>query len=228
MRPHVSIIIPAYNEEARISETLSVLKSLSETNDVRWEIIVVDDGSTDDTKGKAAVLADHVIVQPTNLGKGEALQTGMKVAAGDVIVFVDADLGTTAVHVQALVDPVQNGQYDMTIAVMPASTKKAGFGLVKGLARFGIYYMTGLRTTAPLSGQRAIRKQAVMKLSHLANGFGVEVGLTIDMHKHGFSVAEIEVPFSHRETGRDLQGFLHRGRQFVNVAKTLLKRWRYP
>ena len=188
----------------------------------------MDDGSTDGTAFKAEQYADLVIRHPRNMGKGIALHHGWEAANGQYIVFLDADLGCTADRVKLLLDPVMNGTLDMAIAEFPSANIQGGFGLVKGLAVTGIYRLCDYRASAPLSGQRAIHRKVLKTIGGLSSGFGVEVGLTIDAARAGFRIGEILVPFAHRETGRDLRGFYHRGKQFISVGSTLIYKWRHP
>lgn len=217
--------MPAYNEADYIVETLSSLRSGAGGG---IEIIVIDDGSRDDTFGLSAPWADIVLQHPRSLGKGAALFTGCKIARGSVLVFLDADLGSTAASFAALIKPLFDGEADMVIARMPAVAKPSGFGLVKALAGQGVYRLSGFAPSAPLSGQRAMRREVLERIGRLAVGFGVEVGLTIDAVKLGFRVREQSVPFAHRVSGRDLSGWLHRGKQFCSVGTTLWSRWREP
>lgn len=227
-KPSISVIIPAWNEAERIGTTLQHLRRLHHPNIRIDELIVVDDGSEDDSWRVAEPYADRIIRHARKRGKGAALDTGWREAKGKIVVFLDADLGTSAAYAGRLIEPLTNDAADMTIAKFPPSRVKGGFGLVKGLAVNGIYRLSGFRAEAPLSGQRALKREVLEKVGSLAQGFGIEVGLTIDAMRHGFHIVEVEVPFEHRETGRDWSGFLHRGRQFWAVGKTLLYKWRHP
>jgi len=215
----VEALIPAYNEEDYIYETVQAVLSLPEINGV----LVVDDGSTDATAVKARLAGARVLSLAGNAGKGEALNRGIKELVARVVVLLDADLGTSAVEAGRLVLPVLNDEADMTVARFPRSSRKAGFGLVKRLAREGIRWYTGLVMESPLSGQRAVTRQVLQKITPFAGGFGVEVGLTIAAVRHGFRVVEVPVNMRHKETGRDLEGFLHRGKQFWHVARVLAR-----
>lgn len=216
----ISALIPARNEENTIFDTVRVLRQIPGVS----EIIVVDDASADNTAELARQAGAVVISLPTNLGKGGALNRGVAVATGDIIALVDGDLGSSAAEVAKLLAPVVAGHADMTVAKFPKARKKGGFGLVKGLARNGIKWYTGLETLAPLSGQRAMTRQVVELLGGFESGFGVEVGMTIDAARKGFRIMEVEADMTHAETGRDWRGFLHRGRQFVHVARVLASR----
>lgn len=221
-RVRVSAVIPAYNEAATLPETLVALRRAGCVD----EVIVVDDGSTDGTADAARPYADRVLVHGENRGKGAALETGWRAAHGEILLFLDGDLGETAAYAPALLDPVQRDMADVVVAVFPPARRKGGFGLVKGLARFGVEHLTGYALQAPLSGQRAVRRVVLESLPPLSGGFGVEVGLTVDVLRAGFRLYEVQVPFRHRETGRDVRGFLHRGRQFIDIALTLNRKRR--
>lgn len=216
----VTIIIPAYNESGSIQDTVLALKSIRSIT----EIIVVNDGSSDNTGELAAAAGALVFNLPKNLGKGGAINYGLKYAKGEIIGFIDGDLGKSAVEVEKLIIPVLEKKADMTIGRFPSATKKGGFGLVTNLAKKGIRWFTGLQVASPLSGQRVMRREIIEKIGPLEAGFGVEVGLTIDVLRLGYRVKEIPVQMTHSETGRDLAGFLHRGNQFLDVLTVLTKR----
>lgn len=224
MRPAVSAVIPAFNEEFRVGETVRALREAGITD----EIIVVDDGSRDRTAAVAAATGARVIRLPSNRGKGEALNRGVALARGGILLFIDADLGATAAEAVRLVDAVRAGGADMAVAVLPRTRHKGGIGLAVGLARFGIWALTGLRLEAPLSGQRAVRRDVFDAVGRCATGFGAEVGLAVDAARAGFRITEVPAGISHRQTGRDVAGFLHRGRQFGAIMRVLTHRtlWR--
>ena len=120
MNPYLSIIIPAYNEENKIKDTLENIKDIEAIS----EIIVVDDGSSDNTSKVAKeVKSDKitVITQDRNRGKGYALNNGLKVAMkkADIIGFLDADLGSSSKEVSKLIDPILNDEADVIIAKFP-------------------------------------------------------------------------------------------------------------
>lgn len=217
----ISVLIPAYNEKERIAETVTAVKETG----VAGEILVIDDGSTDGTGDLARGAGAVVIANPDRMGKGGALNTGLKSAHGEILVLLDADLGASAREMTRLLEPVTAGEADMTIARFRKVPGSGGFGLVKGLARWGIHRLTGLEMESPLSGQRAIRREVVEAVGPFAPGFGVELGLTIDSARKGYRIKEVPVEMAHAVTGRDLSGFMHRGRQFLHVWKALWPRF---
>jgi len=214
----VSVLIPAYNEEKYIKATLDAVKSISEVH----RIIVVDDGSQDMTVKLARASDVVVITSGQNSGKGGALNLGAGLVKNDdIVVLLDADLGHTAAEARKLILPILDDLADMTIAQFPRLKHKGGFGLVKGLAHRGIKHFTGLKMQSPLSGQRAMTKEVFNKILPFASGYGVEVALTINVARMGFRVKEVPVQMTHDVTGRDLKGFIHRGKQFKDVLKEL-------
>lgn len=216
----VSVIIPAYNEEERIEDTLKALVGIRGID----EIIVVDDCSTDNTPLVVSNFDVRLIQMAKNSGKGAALERGLQEAQGEIIGFLDADLGCSAADIVFLLEPVVQGFFDMTIAQFPPAKRKGGFGLVKNLARFGIKKLAGLEVKSPLSGQRVMTRELLEYLGEIEAGYGVEVGLTIDAVRGGFRVCEVPTRMTHHETGRDIKGFIHRGKQFVHVFKVLCNR----
>ncbi|NLO89670.1 MAG: glycosyltransferase family 2 protein [Clostridia bacterium] len=211
----VSVIVPAYNEEEKIMDTVNALHKISGIN----EIVVVDDGSEDSTALKAKEAGAKVIILPKNQGKGNALNEGAKHVTGDIVVLADADLGDTAVEIEKLIEPVAHGRADMSIAKITATKGSGGFGLVKGLSRFCVRFFTGKELSTVLSGQRAMKREVLKELLPFASGFGVEVGMTIKALKQGYKITEVPVNIKHSETGKDLKGFIHRGRQFSHIFK---------
>ncbi len=215
----VAAIIPAYNEEEFIFDTVAALKNIPQITD----IVVVDDASTDSTAQLAEAAGARVLRLSGNSGKGAALNSGIAATSAQVYLFVDGDLGTSAGESRLLLAPVLENRADMTIAQFPPPRRKGGFGLVKALARQGVKHCAGLKLKSPLSGQRAMTREVLEKVYPLAGGYGVEVVMTIRAARAGFRIMEVPVRMYHVETGRDLRGFWHRGRQFWHIALALAR-----
>lgn len=215
-------LIPAHNEERRIAATVRAAAKIAGVA----RVVVIDDGSTDATARLAEEAGARVIRLPDNRGKGAALEVGAKsVGDADAVLLLDADLGQSAEQGALLLAPVLAGNADMTIATFPPAEGKAGFGLVVNLARWGIRRLggSGFEARAPLSGQRAMTRECLAAVRPFSGGYGAEVGLTIRALRTGLRVAEIDTTMTHAATGRDLAGFVHRGRQFVDVAFALTR-----
>ncbi len=218
----VIVLMPAHNEAERIAASVTAAASVPGVD----RVVVIDDGSTDGTTDIARTAGADVITLSHNLGKGGALQAGLDAvrAEADVIVLLDADLGATASQCDALLAPVLAGDADMTVARLPRPAGSGGFGLVKGLARFGIKRLGGgFMAEAPLSGQRALDRDAWEAAEPFASGYGAEVALSIRVLRAGLRIVEVPTDMAHAATGRDLAGFAHRGRQFLDVATALAR-----
>ena len=231
LEPFVSIIIPARNETDRIAPTIAALKRAAERSGLAWELIVVDDASDDDTAVVAAQagatkvfrLSRPSSLAPRPFGKGAALRRGIAEAKGEILLFVDADIGDDAEKFWTLVEWVRRGDADMAIAAPPPDPKGGGFGIVKTFAAWAIRKATGFQPQAPLSGQRALCRTVLERLQ-IADGYAVETALTIDALRARFRVVEVPIPFGHRALGKSWRGFLHRAKQLWDIAKAVLPR----
>lgn len=217
----VAVVIPARDEAERVGETVRAAREVPGV----YRVLVVDDGSRDATAARAREAGAEVLRLPGHRGKGAALEAGVRVCAeAEAVVFLDADLGSTARHAGALVAPLESGEADVTVAVLPSTPHRGGFGLAKGAAAAGILWLTGRRMTAPMSGQRALTQAALREVLPLESGWGVEVGMTVDALRAGLRVMEVPVPFRHRLTGRDLPGMRHRFAQLRGVLRAIAVR----
>ncbi|MCX7967974.1 MAG: glycosyltransferase family 2 protein [Armatimonadetes bacterium] len=220
----VSVIIPARNEADKIGLTI---KSLIETKPPEigdTEIVVVDDASTDETSEVARKAgATKVVKLSRHGGKGAALRCGVEETGGEILLFVDADLGETAKVLWEILKPIIDDEADMTIAAPPPDPKGGGFGFVKRFSAWAIKTATGFQPKAPLSGQRAL-KRSLLKQIRIADGYAVETAMTIDALKAGFRVKEVPIVFGHRTLGKSWRGFIHRAKQFCDIFWAVLPR----
>jgi glucosyl-3-phosphoglycerate synthase len=231
----IACIIPAKDEEQRISATVTAARSLPHVD----LVIVCDDGSSDATGQHAAAAGAIVVTHSRNRGKAAAVESAVNALGvleardrrpvAPALLLLDADLGSTAANCAPLVPPVVSGRADLTIAVLPpqrtaTGSDPGGFGLVMGAAARGITELTGWTPKAPLSGQRCLTRRAFELASPLAAGWGVEVGMTIDILRAGLTVEEIDIDLQHRATGSDLSGQLHRAKQLRDVTRALAAR----
>lgn len=219
-KQRIVALLPAFNESERISASVKAVLD----SDLFDEVIVIDDGSKDNTADLAAAAGAYVVRLAFNVGKGAALEHGMKRAeSADIVALLDADLASSASQVEVLLEPVLKGEADMSIATFPKASK-AGFGLVKNMARKAILdYGGDFEAEAPLSGQRVLNAACLEVVRPFASGYGVETIMTIKALRAGMRVLEVPTTMSHAATGKDLQGFIHRGRQYLHVRLALLK-----
>lgn len=227
-RHPVAVLIPAKDEAERVAETIRAVRRIPGVS----VVIVIDDGSVDATAHIAAREGAEVVRHARNHGKADAMMSGLGRLRGltrvgraredTAVLFVDADLAASAESVAALVGPVADGEADLTIATLPVqATPGGGFGFVVGLAARGIEELTGWAPTQPLSGMRCLSPQAIAAATPFARGWGVEVGMTIDVLDAGLTILEVPCDLHHRVTGRDWRSQVHRAAQYRDVALAL-------
>lgn len=217
-RGKIVAVIPAYNEENDIKETIEDLEKVKLIDDV----VVVDDGSTDTTAAIVEDMGVDLIRLYKNKGKGFAIKEAVKIIDYDYLVLVDGDLGKTSSEIEKLIYPVLDGNVDISIAKFPKPLKKGGFGFVKRLAKRGVYIHTGKKIDTTLSGQRVYKKEVIQKIKYIPDRFGVEIAMIVGALRGGCSIKEVEVDMRHRETGRSFKDFIHRGKQFFDILKTII------
>lgn len=223
----VAVIIPAYNEAERITATVQAALAIAGVE----RVVVVDDGSTDNTAKIAKRAGAEVISKPHKRGKGAAMGSGVaylrksaQPGADYLLLFVDGDLGASASACEVLIEPVASGRCSMSIAVPPAFKGAGGHGFVLGTARKAISEATGWEPQAPLSGQRCMNSFVFEACKNqLSRGWGVETWLSVKALEAGFTVLEVPCSITHRVSVNNLAGRLHRLEQFRQVRKTTRK-----
>ncbi len=231
MRHHTVVIVAAHDEAERIGATLAALK-LAFPDAQLW---VADDGSSDATPEIARHAGARVVRSARVIGKGGAVTPAARdaldesrasaVGAADpsIFVFCDADLADSARELPALAEAVARGEADVAVARF-ARRVGGGAGLALAFARWAIRRRCGLEASAPISGQRALRARALSAVLPFADGYGMEIGMTIDAVRAGHRVIEVELDLAHRATGRTPAGFIHRGRQLVDFVRVYMSR----
>lgn len=233
-KPVISFVLPAYNEGAFIEDALKKLDSVVNGDGLRYEVVVVDDGSVDDTRLKAVGYAAdkwyiRVCGYPKNVGKGFAVKTGFWKTVGDAVVFVDSDLDVDVGLVRRYVDALKHGDIVVGSKWHRDSTVEMPF--VRKLLSRGfnvlVRLLTGVRVCDTQAGIKAVRREAFVdvfrRLSVKRYAFDVELLVLADVL--GLRVVELPVKlkvegrFSFREVWRmfwDLLGIGYRLR---------VKRW---
>jgi glycosyltransferase involved in cell wall biosynthesis len=222
----ICVIIPAYNEDSYIKNTINAVLKLNNID----EIVVIDDGSTDNTWNIISNMK-HIkgIRHNKKKGKARSLHDGVKSCDADIYLFIDGDLGDSACKTQVLLDEILNDKCDFCIANIPISKGSGGIGFLRSFSRLSVRIATGIDLPCCLSGQRAIKRSVITDGNiGFYNGFGVEIGMLIDVLNSGYRVRIVNVDLNHRHTHRDVKGFFHRIRQFFDIANVLiirLMRW---
>jgi glycosyltransferase involved in cell wall biosynthesis len=223
------VIVAARNEEDRIGATLEALEKAFPGA----PLFVADDGSNDGTAGLAGEAGARVVPRKagsTDRGKGGAMTAAVRAALAAepeaaTFVLCDGDLGGSAAVLIALAKTVEARECDLAVASF-ARREGGGFGIAVGFSRRAIRKLTGLEFAAPISGQRALRRDLLEKVIPFAPGFGMETAMTIDAVRAGGRVKEVELDLEHRATGRTAAGFVHRGRQLADFVRVYLSRRR--
>ena len=222
--PIVSVVIPAYNEEENIGDILLRTNATLETIGVPYEIIVVDDGSADETTFMAMRYKATVLNNGANKGKGYALKKGMQNANGSILITMDADGSHRPEDIPKLLVPLLNG----ADAVFGSrfickreqdSTKKLHiFG--NKLFNLLIALLTGRRVTDSQTGFRAYKKKIIEEIEITSDGYEVETELTVKSLKNGHIIREEPITFERRQNGSSHLSPLFDG---VKIFKTIVR-----
>ena len=215
----------ARNEADRIADTV---RSAAEAFPGA-RVIVVDGGSSDQTAQLAAAAGAELLRAGAHGGKGHSMTVAARRALEEAgaeertFIFCDGDLGASAGRLGPLAGAVESGRCELAVAAF-ARKQGGGLGLAVGFARRAIRRLVGVELRAPISGQRAMRGATVARLLPFADGFGVEIGMTVDAVRAGLRLEEVDIDLEHRATGRNAAGFLHRGRQLANFMRVYVSR----
>jgi glycosyltransferase involved in cell wall biosynthesis len=221
----VSVIVAARNEADRIGATLD---ALAETfpGATLW---VADDASGDGTGEEALRHGARLVNRRRPHGKGANVTAAAEALLSEgeprVVLLCDGDLGESAARLAPLVAAVEGGTADVAIAGF-ARRVGGGFGIALSFSRWATRRLGGIELDAPISGQRAVRGEALRRLLPFAPGYGMETAMNIDAARTGLRVAELQLDLQHRATGRTLRGFAHRGRQLLDFLRVFLSRRR--
>jgi glycosyltransferase involved in cell wall biosynthesis len=220
----LAVVVAARNEAARIGATVGALREAFPTASI-W---VGDDASDDGTSELAMAAGAQVVSRGRPHGKGANAGAAAEAALSaepppQLILLCDGDLGASAARLGPLVEAVRRGEADLAIASFARRTG-GGFGIALGFAGWAVRSLCGWGAQAPISGQRALRADALRAALPFADGFGMEIGMTVDAVRAGYRPLELELDLEHRPTGRTAAGFLHRGRQLWAFLRVYLSR----
>ncbi len=212
----LSIVLPAKNESAAIGSTVAgIRQQYPDTAEV--EVLVVNDGSTDDTAAVAQAAGARVVHHPYSKGNGAAIKTGARAAQGEVLVFMDADGQHDPADIPRLLDQLSQG-HDMVVgARQKGSQASVGRGLANGLYNRLASWMTGHKVEDLTSGFRAVRADKFREFLYLLpNGFSYPTTSTMAFFRAGYSVAYVPIHAAKR-IGKSHIRLLRDGTRFLLI-----------
>lgn len=216
MQNKISIVLPAKNESAAIGQTITQIQQLQ----LAYEIIVVNDGSTDDTAQLAEAAGAKVVSHPYSKGNGAAIKTGARAATGDVIVFMDADGQHDPRDIVQLLEKINQG-YDLVVgARQKGSQASLGRGIANTLYNSLATYMTEHKVEDLTSGFRAVRADKFKEFLYLLpNGFSYPTTSTMAFFRAGYSVAYVPIHAAKRIGKSHIQPLKDGMRFFLIIFK---------
>ena len=194
----VSVIIPAYNEATTIGDIVSNIKSRYPD----FEIIVVDDGSEDETAAVARRAGAKVFSHPYNIGNGAAIKSGIRAASGDILVFMDADLQHNPAEIETMLNYFP--EYDMVVG---ARSKKDQISLSRALGNIIFNwlasYVAKFNVQDLTSGFRAIKSDVAKQFLYLLpNSYSYPATLTLAVLRTGRALKYIPITVKIRKAGK--------------------------
>ena len=212
----ISVVLPAKNESGAIGQTIERIKQLN----IAHEIIVVNDGSTDQTKQVAESAGAKVVSHPYSKGNGAAIKTGARTATGEIIIFMDADGQHDPQDIPHLLEKIEQG-YDLVVgARQKGSQASVGRGIANTLYNNLATYMTEQKVEDLTSGFRAVRADKFREFLYLLpNGFSYPTTSTMAFFRAGYSVAYVPIHAAKRIGKSHIQPLKDGVRFFLIIFK---------
>lgn len=230
-RPSHSIIIPAYNEAKRIPRTLEPIVKFIEAKSWDAEVIVVNDGSTDNTTEvvlKFAALHPEVFLvdNKLNCGKGQAIRDGVRKAAGDIVIFTDADNSTPIEDAEKLIQAIHDGAdiaigsrwVDRRLQVQPQPLHRRLNGRIYNLLLRSILGLDFKDTQNGFKAFTLAAAKTIFGLQKIA-GWGFDAEALYVAHQFGFKVAEVPVEYIYCAEGSKIRPYRDGARMFTELLR---------
>lgn len=215
IKEKISVVMPAYNEEARICASIEeTIKTFIDFG-CSWELIVIDDGSTDSTYLRACELVDKypgrltVKKNPVNLGKGRALKKSLRYISGDYVVFIDADMDLHPVQVEALFDIMRLDNADIVIGSKLHPNSIVNYPLQRRFISMIYYLLVKILFNLPChdtqTGLKLFKAEVLRSVFPriLVKKFAFDLEVLANAHHLGYQIAEAPIVLnSQRRYGR--------------------------
>jgi glycosyltransferase involved in cell wall biosynthesis len=198
IKPYISVIIPAYNEESGIGNVIAKTRSVVAALDKQHEIIVVDDGSKDATTENAKKAGARVVQHPYNIGNGAAIKTGIRHARGEILITMDADGQHNPEDIPRLVERI--GAYDMVVGSRNQHSDTAAHRDLANMVFNALAtYVSGRKIEDLTSGFRAVKARIARNFLYLLpNKFSYPSTITLSVVRAGYSLGYESIRFERR------------------------------
>jgi len=216
IKPEISVLIPAYNEAEIIADVVSGVRAAMEKLNRPYEILLIDDGSTDETASRAETAGARVISHPYNIGNGAAVKTGIRQAKGDILVMMDGDGQHNPEYIAPMLEKI--GQYDMVVG---ARTSESESHIHRDLANrlYNLFasYICKRKIQDLTSGFRAVKADIARQfVSMLPNSFSYPTTITMGIIHEGYSLTYVPIK-TNRRVGKSKIRLIADGSRFLLI-----------
>jgi len=201
----ISVVIPLFNEELTIGNVIERLTAVMQKIGFKYEIIVVDDCSTDRSLEISKSQSAKVFSLKKHMGKGYALRAGFAKAKGDIITTIDSDGSHRPEELPRLLTPILHSEADLVIgsrylSQKPVATKKLNAAGVR-LFNFLIKILTRAEVSDSQSGYRVMKSAVLRSMRLKSSEYEIESEMLVKTARHGFRVIEVPISFEQRTYG---------------------------
>ena len=213
----ISVVIPAYNEAQIIGAVVAQVKAVLQAGNCNFEVIVIDDGSSDETAREASRAGAKVFRHPYNIGNGAAIKSGIRAAEGDVLVFMDGDGQHDPRDIARLLEYIP--EYDMVVGARSFESQ-ASFGRALGNKAFNWFasYVAKFRIPDLTSGFRAIKAPIARGFLYLLpNTYSYPTTITLGVLRSGNSIKYLPIAMQRRQTGSSQVRMVRDGVRFFMI-----------
>lgn len=205
-QPFISVIVPVFNEEFTIGDVVQGIRNALDAMGLSYEVLVVDDGSSDNSVNVALSSQAKVLMLKKHMGKGYALRAGFSKARGNIIITIDSDGSHDPYDIPKILEPILKNEADLIIGSRFLNNKNIFVnGLNKAGAKilnFTIRILTGRAISDSQSGYRAFKSSIAKTISLKSVGYEIESEMLIKAIKKGFRAKEVPIKFEQRTYGR--------------------------
>lgn len=213
----ISVVIPAYNEAQIIGEVVAQVTAVLQSSSYSFEVIVIDDGSSDETALEASRAGAKVLRHPYNIGNGAAIKSGIRAAEGDILVFMDGDGQHDPRDIARLLEYVP--EYDMVVGARSFESQ-ASFGRALGNKAFNWFasYVAKFRIPDLTSGFRAVKAPIARSFLYLLpNTYSYPTTITLGVLRSGNSIKYLPIEMRKRQAGSSQVQLIRDGVRFFMI-----------